>query len=162
MYEYIKEDPRYADLAGKKRKIIFSWVQREFRNLLKAREAGVRVPTPLTFIDNVIVMEFIGDDAPAPRLKDVIPENPSEFFDDLIDNMRKLHKAGLVHADLSPFNILNYNEKPVFIDFSQSSPITVSRSVEFFDRDLHNVLVFFKKIGFEADRETVRRKILAK
>ena len=45
MYDYIKEDPRYVNLKGKKRKIIFAWVQREFRNLLIARQASVNVPT---------------------------------------------------------------------------------------------------------------------
>jgi len=111
MYDYIKEDPRYLNLKGKKRKIIFSWVQREFRNLMKAREAGVKVPKPITFINNILVMEYIGDKDPARQLKDQIPENPQKFFNEIIDQMQKLHEAGLVHADLSPFNILIHNEK---------------------------------------------------
>src|SRR3990167_4572184 len=54
MYDYIKDDPRFLNLKRGKRNIIFSWVQREYRNLLKAREANVSVPTPLVFINNTI------------------------------------------------------------------------------------------------------------
>src|SRR3989339_1666921 len=71
MYDYIKDDPRFLNLKRGKRNIIFSWVQREYRNLLKAREANVSVPTPLVFINNTIVLEFIGDSSfIAPKLKD--------------------------------------------------------------------------------------------
>ena len=109
MYDYIKQDPRYADLKGKKREIIFSWVQREYRNLLKAREAGVRVPTPFTFKNNVLVLEFIGKGNDiAPRLVTQKPKNPNRFFEEIVINIKKLYKAGLVHADLSAFNILNF------------------------------------------------------
>ena len=127
MIEYIKDDPRITSLKGGKRNTIFAWVQREYRNLLKAREANVSVPTPFTFSNNVLVLEFIGDDGMiAPKLKDEIPKNPGDFFDKILLNMKKLHKAGLVHADLSAFNILNYNERPVFIDFSQCTTLKSS------------------------------------
>jgi RIO kinase 1 len=160
MFDYIKEDPRYIGLGGKKRKIIFFWVQREFRNLLKARQAGIRVPLPLAFMNNVLVMEFIGDNTIAPPLKDSYPDNPKKFFDDIISNIRKLYKAGLVHADLSAFNILNYKEKPVFIDFSQCSPITISRTQEFLNRDITNLVNFFKKLGLDSDKDKIKQRIV--
>ena len=159
MYDCIKEDPRYAGLKGKKRKIIFSWVQREYRNLLKAREAGVNVPIPLTFKNNIIVMEFIGEDRCAPKLKDGKPKNPSKFLKDIITNMAKLYKAGLVHADLSSFNILNFNEKPVFIDFSQTTVLRNSRAEEFLDRDIRNVSNHFKKLGLKPDESKIKKQI---
>jgi RIO kinase 1 len=159
MYDYIKEDPRYIALKGKRRKIIFTWVQREYRNLLKAREAQVRVPKPLAFKDNILVMEYIGDDGVAPQLKNAPPKNPEKFLDEIIENMRKLYKAGLVHGDLSAFNILNFNEKPVFIDFSQCSPLTTSRMTEFLERDIKNCLHFFKKLGVVLDEAEVKKRI---
>jgi RIO kinase 1 len=149
MYNYIKLDPRYANLKKKKREIIFAWAQREFRNLNKARRAQVRVPTPLTFVDNIIVMEMIGKDAPAPKLKDKHPENPEDFFNQVKENMKKLYKADLVHGDLSQFNILNFNEKPVIIDFSQSGPLESSNSEELLERDARNICAFFNKIGLK-------------
>ncbi len=160
MYDYIKDDPRYLNIKKGKRNIVFTWVQREYRNLLKAREANVSVPTPLTFLRNVLVLEFIGDDGLiAPKLKDAKPKNQNEFFEKIIENIKKLHKVGLVHADLSAFNILNYNEKPVFIDFSQCTTLESSRAKEYLERDIRNICNFFKKIGLKVDEAKVKKQI---
>ncbi|HZX45045.1 MAG TPA: serine protein kinase RIO [Candidatus Nanoarchaeia archaeon] len=160
MYDYIKEDPRYSNLKGKKRKIIFSWVQREYRNLLKAREGGVNVPTPITFKNNIIVMEFIGKaDNVSSRLSVEAPKNPKKFFDKVVDNIRKLYKAGLVHADLSPFNILNHDEEPMLIDFSQATILDNSRAMEFLQRDVRIVATYFTKLGLKIDLGKVLKTI---
>ena len=153
MYDYIKYDPRYQGLKKKKRKIIFSWVQREFRNLMKARQAGVRVPMPITFLNNVLVIEFIGKDEIALKLKDSIPKNKKKFFNEIIDNMKKLYKDGLVHADLSSFNILNFNEEPVFIDMSQATTTEDVRSREYLERDINNIITFFNKLKIKINKE---------
>lgn len=159
MFDYIKSDPRYIGLQGKRRSIILHWVQREYRNLLKAREAGVRVPKPIALKNYVLVMEFIGKgDELAPALKDKDPKNPKKFFDDVVDNMKKLHKCGLVHADLSAFNILNWEEKPVFIDFSQCSSLKDSRSQDYLVRDIKNICTYFRKLGLKvSEEETIKR-----
>jgi len=160
MYDYIKDDPRFLNLKRGKRNIIFSWVQREYRNLLKAREANVSVPTPLVFINNTIVLEFIGDSSfIAPKLKDAAPKNPKEFFEKIILNIKKLYKARLVHGDLSAFNILNYRENPVFIDFSQCTTLDCSRAQEFLERDVRNVCNFFKKIGLSVNEAKAEEEI---
>ena len=163
MLDYIKDDSRFVQLKKGKRNIIFSWVQREFRNLLKAREANVSVPTPLTFLNNVLVLEFIGENGIiAPKLKDLIPRNPKEFFEKIILNMRKLHHAGFVHADLSAFNILNDQERPVFIDFSQCTTLDSSRAKEYLERDIRNICNFFKKNGLKLDELKVKELIIGK
>lgn len=162
MYDYIKYDPRYVGLKGKKRKIIFAWVQREYRNLLKAREIGVNVPTPLTFKNNVLVLEFIGKGGyVAPMLKDQKPKDPEKFLQKIIDNIKKMYKAGLVHADLSAFNILNFDERPVFIDFSQSSTIKNVRASEFLRRDVKNIVNFFRKCGLKPNEEKIMKEIIS-
>ena len=163
MFDYIKDDPRYTKFRKGKRNIIFTWVQREYRNLMKARQANVSVPTPLTFSKHVLVLEFIGDKGMiAPKLKDSLPKNPKMFFDKIVENMKKLHKAGIVHADLSAFNILNYNEKPVFIDFSQCTTLESSRANEYLERDIRNVSNFFRKIGLKVDEKEVKKQITRK
>jgi len=163
MYDYIKEDPRYADIKGKKRKIIFHWVQREYRNLLKAREAGVTVPTPLTFKNNVLVLEFIGkEDTISHRLSVDHPKDPERFFNKIINNIKKLYKVGLVHADLSPFNILNSKDEPVFIDFSQTTTLDDSRAKEYLERDVKNICTFFKKLGLKPEESKVMETIVSK
>lgn len=159
MYGYIRTDPRYATLRKQRRKIIFAWTQREFRNLMKAREKGVRCPTPLAFMNNVLLLELIGGDDLAPQLKDSTPDDPKKFLDLIVKNYRKLYEAKLVHADFSPFNILNHKEKPVFIDFSQCTSVDDPRAGEFLKRDIKNITTYFEKIGLKADKEEMKEKI---
>ncbi len=162
MYEYLRTDPRIT-VDRNRRKVVIMWAKREYRNLLKAREAGVRVPTARAVLNNVLVMEFIGDEGEAaPRVKDLLPKNPKEFFEKVIAGMQKLHKAGLVHTDLSQFNILNYNEEPVFIDMSQATTLENPNAQEYLTRDIKNICTFFRKIGIKADEQEVRKKVTGK
>jgi len=73
--------------------------------------------------------------------------------------MTKMYQNGLIHGDLSSFNILNYNEKPVIIDFSQATLVKTPNSEELLERDVKNVLHFFKKVGIKAKFEEVLKKI---
>ena len=159
MYEYIAPDPRFSGLKKRRRLIIFSWVQREYRNLLKARQV-IRVPTPIAVKDNVLLMEFIGRKEPAPLLKDAPPRNPRKFFEMIINNIKALYRAGLVHADLSEYNILNFEEEPVFIDFSQATTLDHPQAEEFFKRDIKNIVKYFKKQGLRLSEEEVYEKII--
>jgi len=158
MYTYISSDPRFIGLENQRRKVIFSWVQREYRNLMLAREK-IKVPVPLVFKDNILVTSFIGDEEPAPQLKDKKPKNPEEFFKKVIENMKLLLDAGLVHGDLSEFNILNYNEEPIFIDFSQATPVTTQNAKELLKRDLKNVLTAFKR-SLKLDADSVSKEVM--
>ncbi|HLD73231.1 MAG TPA: serine protein kinase RIO [Candidatus Nanoarchaeia archaeon] len=159
MYDYIRKDPRYIYLKNQRREIIFAWTQREYKNLLTAEENKVRAPKPLGWKFNILIEEFIGKDEPAPQLKDALPENPAEFFDLLIMEVRKLYKADLIHGDLSPFNILNFNGKPVLIDFSQATVVRTPNSEELLERDVRNLVHFFKKLGLKIEEEKVYKKI---
>ncbi len=162
MYDYLRHDPRYMSTKPSKRAIVFAWCQREYRNLLLAREA-VRVPTPLAFKSNVIVMSLVGDPLTgetAPMLKDQTPENPAVFCQLLLDDIRSLWKAGLVHGDLSAFNVLNDDGKPVMIDFSQSSPTAAPNARALLQRDLENLAAHFKKLGIIIDVEKEMKRIV--
>ena len=159
MYTHIRTDIRYSSLKNQRRKVIFAWAHREFRNLLKAREGFVRVPTPYTVLFNVLIMEFIGDDAAAPKLKDAKPENLKTFFGEVVEQMKKLHAVGLVHGDLSGFNILNRDEKPFFIDMSQSTTLENPNAKEFLERDVRNVCTLFRKWGLKVDDAATLKKI---
>ena len=160
MYDYIKHDPRYTGLKDKKRKVILVWVQREYRNLMNARDAQVSVPIPITFSNNILVLEFIGRNGNiAPKLKDSIPKNKKQFFDKIMDGIRKLYKSGLVHADLSAFNILNFEDSPVFIDMSQATTLKHPRAEEFLERDVRNICIFFRKVGLKVNEKSASKKI---
>ena len=162
MYDYIKYDSRYVKLKKRRRDIIFSWTQREFRNLMTAREANCTVPLPLTFMHNILLLEFIGTSSPAPQMKDSVPETKTKLaklLKDVIKNIHNLYKKGLVHGDLSAFNILYHKEKPVIIDFSQSTTTKSERADELLERDCKNIAHFFTKHGLEITTEELVKQI---
>ena len=163
MYDYLNQDPRYTSLKKKTRLIVFAWTQREYKNLLLARQV-IKVPKPIVFKDNILLMEFIGDESPAPELKDSPPKNPKKFYKKIIDNIKKLFDIGLIHGDLSPFNILNYNEEPIFIDFSQATMKTAGNAKELILRDLKNINHHFRKFFpiTEEDELKVYNQIVGK
>ena len=161
MYDYIKQDPRYEFLKKHRRDIIFAWTQREYKNLIRAKEAGVRVPQPYVVLANILVEEFIGDDDnPAFKIKDQIPKDPKKFFNEIITEVKRLYKTGLVHGDLSVFNILNYQEKPYLIDFSQATLTKNHSSKELLLRDLKNIVKSFAKWGVKANYEEIFKRIV--
>ncbi len=154
MYFYIRNDPRFEGLTNKRRKVILAWCQREFRNLINAERAGVRVPKPIAFYKNVLVMEFIGDEQPAPKIKDLLPDKKliKKFADKVFDYIEKFAAFGFVHGDLSEFNILNYHNEPVFIDLSHATPTRNPDSLEYLRRDINNTCRFFNKALGTSDK----------
>ncbi len=161
MYSYLALDPRYTNLKKKKREVIFAWCQREFRNLMACREAGVRAPLPLAFLKNILVMTQVGEDAPAQKMKDDVPKKPQQFFREIIEDIKKLYRYGYAHSDLSKFNILNDNQRPALIDFSQMLPMNAPHAYEYLKRDIENVADFFRRLGVKIDNEKVYKEIVA-
>ncbi len=91
-------------------------------------------------------MEFIGEENPAPQLKDGPPKNPKSFLNKIIKNIRLLEKAEMVHGDLSEYNILNNKEEPIFIDFSQTTEKKNILYKKLLDRDINNIQGFLKSL----------------
>ncbi|NLL94712.1 MAG: serine protein kinase RIO [Thermoplasmatales archaeon] len=146
---YIEGDPRFKGVSGNRRKMVQVWAKKEFSNLRLYAEAGIRVPAPITFHGNCIVMEFIGDEeGPAPLLKDVAMEDPDAVYEEvvswIVDGARD---AGLVHGDLSEFNILMDGDEPVLIDCGQSMLTKHFNARDLLARDVANVNRFFKSRG---------------
>ncbi len=148
MLPYIHGDPRFKRVRHDTRSLIFSWAEKEFKNLSLAKSVGVRVPEPIIVRKNILIMEFIGEDGiAAPRLKDVIPDDPNSVFKIIFDAMIVLfQKANLIHADLSEYNILMWDE-PVIIDISQAVLKEHPMALKFLYRDLRNIIRFFSLLG---------------
>ena len=159
MYEYIKHDSRFMHITKQRRKVIFAWAKREFTNLIKIRQLGIRVPKPITVLNNVLVMEFIGNKEPAPKLKDSVPKDPDKLFKKIVDYMKKLNTNNYVHSDLSEFNILNYNNEPVFIDVSQATTLENQQTKEFRERDIKNMARFFNKYSDKIKEEDIKKEL---
>ncbi|ODR83348.1 serine/threonine protein kinase [Haladaptatus sp. W1] len=150
MREYLVGDPRFEELGGDKKRIVLAWVRKEFANLKRARKAGVRVPEPIAVQRNVLVMEFMGNDGRrAPTLADARLENPQTAFEVVREYMRRLFDAGLVHGDLSEYNILVSDGELCIIDVGQAVTFHHPNSGEFMTRDCANVASFFRRQGLD-------------
>ncbi len=155
---YLKGDPRFNIKTKNKRKIIYSWVTKEFKNLTRLHNAGVNVPEPYTSSNNVLLIEFIGDEDgnPAQPVKNQPPKNPDEFFNKLLVQLKLFVNEGkLVHGDLSNYNILNKDEEPVIIDVSQSVVLDNPISRELLERDINTLVREYTKLGVKTSFEEV-------
>ena len=152
MRNYIIGDPRFKKIPQNISKVIFLWASKEFKNLKRAYKVGLSVPEPLFIKNNILGMEYIGfESIPAPKLKDIKnPKVPFELFNEILIFIKNLYqKAKLVHGDLSEFNILYHNQKPVVIDISQAVSIQHPKAEIYLVRDIKNVFNFFKKLSIE-------------
>ncbi len=149
--KYIEGDPRFKKIGRDIRSIVRVWCSKEYRNLLRAYEAGIRVPKPYAFKENILVMEFISGDErgrPAPLIKDKVPEDPKNAFLIIKDYIRKLYsKAELIHADLSEYNIMVKDSELVVIDWGSAVHKMHPSAREFLIRDIRNIYNFFRRLG---------------
>jgi RIO kinase 1 len=152
MGEYLEGDPRFEEVAGNKKAVVIGWVRKEFANLQRARAAGVRVPEPIAVERNVLVMEYLGaEDGRAKRLAEVTVENPETAYEVVREYMYRLYDAGIVHGDLSEYNIVVQDSELYVIDVGQSVTIHHPNSDDFLERDCENVAAFFSRQGADAD-----------
>ena len=156
MREYLDGDPRFEEIGSDKKKVVVAWTRKEFANLQRAQAAGVRVPDPIAVQRNVLVMEFLGRDGQrGRRLSEVSVENPETAFEVIREYMRRLYRVGLVHGDLSEYNIVVHGDQLYVLDLGQAVTTHHPNSREFLDRDCENVAAFFTRQGHEVDSESL-------
>ncbi len=138
-----------------------NWVTREFFMLQTLFDRGASIPKPMLQIDDAIVMELLGDKTTvAPRLCDMeLKKSEAEkAFHSVLENIEIFWDFGIVHADLSEFNILWWKSNPYIIDFPQSiDRRTHPNPREVLDRDLKNVVKYFSTY-MHIDSETIKSR----
>lgn len=150
---YVQGDFRFRHAYGKHnpRKMVKTWAEKEMRNLMRLKAAGIRCPTSHLLKLHVLVMDFIGKAGwAAPRLKDAALslDKLRECYRELIIAMRTMYqKCKLVHGDLSEYNILYFEEHLYIIDVSQSVDLDHPHALDFLREDCLHVSDFFKKHG---------------
>lgn len=151
MLKYIEGDPRFKGVKRDTRSLVHAWAQKEFRNLKQAAVAKVRMPKPVAVKKNVLVMEFIGKNGvSAPSMKEQPPKNPEKTYNTLLSNVGRLYrKAGLVHGDLSEYNIMIWRGRPLLFDASQTVPLVHPMADFLLRRDLTNLNRYFKRLGVD-------------
>ena len=118
--------------------------EREFEALKMVYPEGVSVPEPIGHNRHVVVMGFI-EGAELYRVPEV--PNPDEVLDEILENVRIAYKkAGVIHADLSEFNVvLNPDFHILIIDWPQFVTVDHPNAEALLKRDVKNILTFFKK-----------------
>ncbi|XOV88936.1 MAG: PA4780 family RIO1-like protein kinase [Pseudomonadota bacterium] len=125
-----------------------TWQTHEVNTLRKLFAAGIRVPVPYSCVDGVLLMELIRDASGdvAPRLADVMLTAAEAERDhgQMMSYLMQMLQAGVVHGDLSEFNVLQDAEGPVIIDLPQAIDAAANNNApEMFARDVNNMTAFY-------------------
>ncbi len=131
-----------------------AWQSAEVDALYRLAAAGVRVPRPYICHEGVLLMDLVtdADGQPAPRLNDVelSPELALEFHARLLNEVVRMLCAGIIHGDLSEYNILVGSDGPVIIDLPQAVDAAGNVSAEaMLERDVANLASYFGRFAPE-------------
>ena len=141
-----------------------AWRNAEVDTLYRVRSGGVRVPEPINFVDGVLVMELVrdADGNAAPRLGDLEfgAEEAYGIFKKLIREVVRMLCAGVIHGDLSEFNVLMAADGPVVIDFPQSVDPSKNQSArKLLLRDVENLHRFLARHSPNQTRKPLGEEI---
>jgi len=131
-----------------------AWQSAEVDALYRLAAAGVRVPRPYNFHEGVLLMELVtdSDGNAAPRLNDLAltPEQAREYHHTLIRQVVRMLCAGVVHGDLSEYNVLVSSEGPVIIDLPQAVDAAGNNNARsMLERDVGNLATYFGQFAPE-------------
>jgi RIO kinase 1 len=152
--EYIIGDPRFEKIKDSDKDIVIAFAHKEFKNLEICEEAGVHAPKPLYIEKHILVMSFLGEGGLPYAPMNVVNKVSKQDVDIVLNDIKKMYKAGLVHADLSEYNILR-GDVPYLVDFGQGVVTAHPKANEFLERDVSNVLKYFAKFGYKFDKQKI-------
>ena len=143
-----------------------AWQRAEVDALYKLAAAGVRVPRPYGFYEGVLLMELVADEngAAAPRLNDLelTEQQAREFHATLIRQVVLMLCAGIVHGDLSEFNVLVDSQGPVIIDLPQAVDAAANNNASrMLERDVENLANYFGQFAPELQATEYGKEIWA-
>lgn len=131
-----------------------AWIDWEWETLCALHDAGVSVPSPLAASDDAILMEYVGDrEGPAPQLRHVelSIEQARSALERLLQDVERMLDVHRVHGDLSAYNVLWWQERPVIIDVPQSVDLHASRDgLAHLLRDVRNLERYFARYGLSS------------
>lgn len=135
------------------------WVETEFETLDRLWRAGASVPYPVQRLGPEIMMEYLGDrEGAAPRLVDYhAPVSElRDLYRQVLDNLAILARNGIVHGDLSPYNLLVSGGRLFLIDFPQAVDAFLNpEGLALLERDVINTCTWFAKRGVATDPSAV-------
>jgi serine/threonine-protein kinase RIO1 len=145
---------------------------REFELLNYAFYGGARVPEPYRRIENMFSMQYIGSaDGPAPPLQGSNLRDPENFLRLTLEGIDKLATSGIIHTDMSPFNLLVFNNEPWFIDLADAIRadrlgippwLKVEEARKALIKGLSSLQKYFDKYGLSIDSRSIQNLIISK
>lgn len=140
------------------------WTGHEHDIMAKLWAAGLQVPYPLSYGDDVFDLEYVGDhDQAAPQLQAARLDGDDlvDAFEQLVEGLRVMVAAGIAHGDLSAYNLLWWDRLLWFIDFPQAVDVAANpQGLNFLHADVTNVCRWFQRRGLEVDPEEVFADLL--
>jgi RIO kinase 1 len=132
-----------------------SWLMHEYTTLERLRAAGGAVPRPIAANDNTLLMSYYGDErmaAPILQSVQVGKAEAARLFDEVMRNVELMLGLGLIHGDLSGYNILYWDGAIAIIDFPQVTNSANNRSARaILSRDITRVCEYFATQGLRRD-----------
>lgn len=151
--DYLEGDPRFTRVKHSDREIVMAFARKEFKNLEICRGAGVHAPKPYYLIGRIVVMSFLGEgELPYPTMNMVGPLHGEKDLDSILADVKAMYRAGLVHADLSEYNVM-LGDVPYLIDFGQGVVLEHPHAEKFLERDVSVILKYFARRGIARDVE---------
>ncbi|WP_341926653.1 RIO1 family regulatory kinase/ATPase [Nocardioides psychrotolerans] len=142
------------------------WAWAEWQALVRLHEIGVPVPYPVQIDGTEILMEWVQvNGETAPRLAQTRPdrERLESYWAQLVDTLTILVQHGIVHGDLSPYNILAAGDRLVVIDLPQVVDLVANPAgMDFLLRDCTNVATWFRSRGLEVDEQELFGELMAR
>ncbi len=142
----------------------------EFEMTRQAWKGGARVPAPARRVENMFSMRYLGDGGgPAPRLHDVRLEDPGAALQAVLEGVESLARSGVVHGDLSAYNILVHAGEMWFIDLSEgvridrvgmSGWVRLTEATGALRRGLAALQVYFRRYGLTIDADSFVSRII--
>ncbi|MEW6721897.1 MAG: serine protein kinase RIO [Candidatus Micrarchaeota archaeon] len=156
---YLEADPRFSRIKYSDKEVVKAFARKEYKNLEICEKAGVHAPKPFYLLNRIVVMGFLGEgELPYPTMNMVGPLHGESDLDSILEDIKKMHKAGLVHADLSEYNIM-LGGVPYLIDFGQGVVTRHPNAERFLERDVSIILKYFERHGVKRDFEETMRRI---
>jgi len=132
-----------------------SWVAHEYQTIARLQKAGVSVPIPIANSNHAFLMEYwgeIGLPAPTLHLVRLDDDEAPALFEQSVADIGVMLRQGVIHGDLSAYNILYWEGRTAIIDFPQVvDPDTNPDARVIFGRDVERICDYFKRYGVRAD-----------
>ena len=141
--KYIIGDPRFDRVKKDRKSLAFSFAKKEFKNLKLCEAIGIDAPRAIECRRNILLMSFLGEKGD-PYLPMYRFKPRQKFLKPILKKLKLMYENKFVHSDLSSYNVL-VGDKPYLIDFAQGVVQEHPLFEEFFERDVRNILTYFKK-----------------